>query len=317
MDEKKNNNSNIKNLLANIKNKFIFKRIFAHLEKNNLLKIIQYNKKFQNKLNIELNNYKINFLKIEIEIIPKRKKFGEFINISKNNKSYYHIYFNDGKEEIKRNKIYKADKVTKIRIIIDYEVKTIESLFSGCHCVKKINFIKFNRKDFTNMNRLFSGCSSLEELNLSNFNTDNVKIMSFMFNKCSSLKELNLSKFNTKNVRDMSHMFHGCRSIKKLNISNFVTSNVTNMYAMFELCSSLKELNLSSFNTDRVKDMSYMFACCESLKKLNLSNFNNNNSPTIFEIFSDCPLKDLNCSNMLIINQYLVQINFNIYSVSK
>ena len=55
----------------------------------------------------------------------------QFINIS-NNGSNYHIYYNDDKEEIKREKreyLLEFDDITKIRVIIDNEVKSLSHLF--------------------------------------------------------------------------------------------------------------------------------------------------------------------------------------------
>ena len=41
---------------------------------------------------------------IEIEIISNKNKLGHFINIHyKENKKYFHIYFDDNTEEVKRN----------------------------------------------------------------------------------------------------------------------------------------------------------------------------------------------------------------------
>ena len=126
---------------------------------------------------------------IEIEIIPNINKYGKFINYYIN--KFFHIYFNDNKEEIK-NKYYieKEDKVTKIKIIIDYQVKSFKELFERCKCIKSINFKKFYRNNITNMSWMFFGCSSLKELNLSNFNTSNVTDMNHMFSGCSSLNSI-------------------------------------------------------------------------------------------------------------------------------
>ena len=59
------------------------------------------------------------------------------------NDKYYHIYFNDNKEEIKRNYLNENDNVTKLKIIIDYQVKSFDSLFSNCECIEYICFKKF------------------------------------------------------------------------------------------------------------------------------------------------------------------------------
>ena len=83
-----------------------------------------------------------------MEIIPKKGEYDKFINVNKKDKSYYHIYFNDNKEEIKNKyKINKKDKLTKIKIIIDYQVKSFKELFSWCECIKSINLKKFYRNN--------------------------------------------------------------------------------------------------------------------------------------------------------------------------
>ena len=94
---------------------------------------------------------------------------------------YCHIYFNGNKEEAKRNYLKQGDKVTKIKVIIEYEIKSLSGLFDKCKSVTKISFIKFNRKDINDMRYMFSGCASLEEINFINFHTDNVINMSYMF----------------------------------------------------------------------------------------------------------------------------------------
>ena len=182
------------------------------------LKLLNIIKRYKIDANLDANDYK-EFSKayssIEIEIMPTKGKYGRFININENDKLYYHIYFNDNKEEIKNKyKIDEEDKITKIKIIIDYQVKSFKELFSGCECVESINFKKFYRNNITDMSYMFAGCSSLKELNLNNFNTDNVTNMSFMFDGCSSLKELNLNNFNTNSVTDMKSMFFECSSLK-------------------------------------------------------------------------------------------------------
>ena len=156
-----------------------------------LLKIVKYNKNMQKRMNLNINDYiehSIKYSSFEIEIIPGN--YGKFINIKeKENEKYFHIYFDNNKEETKRNYIDKNDKVKKIRIIIDYQIKSFASLFEYCYYVESINFKKFYRKNnIYDMNSMFSNCESLKELNLSNFNTDNVTNMSYMFSECKFLK---------------------------------------------------------------------------------------------------------------------------------
>ena len=159
----------MKNMFENLKSRYILQKLFNNLGRKKLLDVIKYNKTLKRRINININDYK-EYPLIEIEIIPKIDEYGKFININKEDEEYYHIYFNDNKEEIKRNQINIGEKARKIKIIIDSEIKSFSYLFSGCKCIESINFKKFFRKNITNMSCMFCGCSSLKELNLNNFN---------------------------------------------------------------------------------------------------------------------------------------------------
>ena len=88
---------------------------------------------------------------IEIEIIPIKNKFGKFIDIIDIDKKYFHIYFNNNKEEIKTTNLTEKDKVSIINIIIDHQIKSFLGLFSACECIESINFKKYYRNNITDM----------------------------------------------------------------------------------------------------------------------------------------------------------------------
>ena len=119
-EKNKSNKIKTKDSLENIKSKYIIKKIFNYLPKNKSLDIIKYNKKIQKRIDININDYE-NYSKIEIEIKPEYNINSRFININKGEEKYYHIFFNDNKEEIKRNYLNENEQVTRINIIIDYE----------------------------------------------------------------------------------------------------------------------------------------------------------------------------------------------------
>ena len=254
-----------KEIFKSLKSDYFLKKLFDFLTKRKFLNIIKYNGNIKNRINVNINNY-IEYLEIyspiEIDIKPANNKYGTFINIKKEEEMYYHIYFNDNKEEIKRNYLKDDEQIRTIKIIIDHQVESFEGLFKYCECIEYIYFKKFYRNNINNMASLFSDCLSLKNLDMSNFNTNNVKDMSSMFYGCSSLKELNVSNFNTNNVINMLNMFSHCSSLKELDISNFNTNNVTNMKYMFCGCSSLKGLDLSDFSANNVTDMEFMFDRC-------------------------------------------------------
>ena len=208
-----------KDLFKNLKNDYFLQKLFNILFKKKSLDIIKYNKKIKDRINISIKDYKEYseiYSSIEIELKPVINKYGQFININKENDIFYHIYFNNNKEETKRNYLKEDENVEELKIIIGYQIKSFEGLFGDCKCIERIYFKKFYRNNITNMNRMFNACLSLKTLNLSNFNTNNVIDMGCMFFGCSSLKELNLSDFNTNNVTDMTYMFSGCSSLKEL-----------------------------------------------------------------------------------------------------
>ena len=255
-----NENNPKLNLFENIKSDYILKHIFQNLHEKFLLLIIKYNKDLQKRLGIGKNDYE-DYQKIEIEIIPAKNKSGKFVNIDNNDDEiYYHIYLNGDKKESKSRYINKEDKINKIILIIDYEIKSLKKLFFECRCIEKINFLKCNRKDILDMEDMFYNCKSLKEINFNNnFNTDNVINMAGLFHGCSSLEKLNLNSFDTSNVGDIYQMFKGCSSLKELNLSNFRTNNVTDMSYMFYECSKLEELYVNNFYTNSLTGVRCMF----------------------------------------------------------
>ena len=212
------------NKLRKLKSDYFIQKFFGYMLKRKLLETVRYNKSIQKRINININHYKAYFetkTSIELDIIPMKGKYGKFININEEDKQYFHIYFNDNKKkEIENTSLYKDDNVSKISIIIDYQIKSFSKLFFYCKCIEFIEFKKFCRNNVTDMSDMFRGCSSLERLNLNNFNTNDVTDMRYKFDGCSSLKELNLNNFNTNNVAYMYGMFGGCLDELKLKIKS-------------------------------------------------------------------------------------------------
>ena len=261
-------------VLENLKSDYFLGIIFDYTKKNKFLEIIKYNKKLQRRLKLSLDDYK-EFSELYTPIVIELKlndiddlytDSNYFININENEEEEnYHIYFDNSNEEIKRKYLNKNDKVKKIKIIIDYEVMSLRSLFAFCNSINTITFKKFYRNNITDMSDMFYFSSSIKEINFLSFNSTNVTDMCNMFKACESLIKLDLSNFNTENVTDMISIFNGCSSLEKLNISSFNTSNLYRMSNMFFGCSSLKKLDISDFNTDKVTDMKEMFSRCSSL----------------------------------------------------
>ena len=108
-------NSTTKNFLLSIKGKNVIKKTFSLIKKNQALKLIKYNKKLLQKLNIEIKDF-INIQQIIIELTPFNNAGGKFVNLLINEDNY-HIYFNDNREEKKQYSIDTFLNVKKIKIV--------------------------------------------------------------------------------------------------------------------------------------------------------------------------------------------------------
>ena len=284
-----------------IRSCFILQKIFKIPQKSIYLKLIKYNKKLMNRLNITIKDYKeINRIIIDVNLSQSFDERNYFINTKNTEKSFYHFYCE--KKEIKNNFITNTTKRKKISIIINKKINSLKALFKNCKNINEITFKKFNQGNILDMSEMFFGCDSLSKLDVEKMITHKVQDMSNMFDGCSLLTELNLQNFNTSNVNDMKYMFYRCSKLEKLDISNFNTSKVTNIRNMFNECSSLLELNLSNFLTSRIKDMTGAFCECKSLKKIiGINNFVTNNVKEMNYMFYGCSsLKSLSGMKFII-----------------
>ena len=105
-EQSKTINSN--NMLNNLKSDYFIRKLFEYMSKKKSLETIKYNKNIQKRMDININDYKDyseKYTSIELEIIPMKDKYGKYINFEEKDKEYYHIYFDDSKEEIKRYKL--------------------------------------------------------------------------------------------------------------------------------------------------------------------------------------------------------------------
>ena len=138
-----------KNKLRNLKSDYFIQKFFGYMTERKSLEIIRYNKSIQKRINININHYKAYYetkTSIELDIMPMKGEYFKFINIKEEDKKYFHIYFNDNKKkEIENISLNKDDNVSKISIIIDYQIKSFSKLFFYCQSVESIEFKKFYR----------------------------------------------------------------------------------------------------------------------------------------------------------------------------
>ena len=94
------------NQLKNLKSDYFIHKFFGYMTERKYLKIIRYNKSIQKRIDININHYKV---------------YSE---------KYLHVSFNDNKKkDIERTSSHKYDNISKISIIIDYQIKSFSELF--------------------------------------------------------------------------------------------------------------------------------------------------------------------------------------------
>ena len=88
--------------LRNLKSDYFIQKFFGYMIERKYLETIRYNKSIQKRINVNINHYKAyaeKYSSIELDIIPKKGEYGQFININEEDKKYFHIYFNDNKKK--------------------------------------------------------------------------------------------------------------------------------------------------------------------------------------------------------------------------
>ena len=249
----------LNNLFHKISSINIFKKIFNILEKGKTYEIIRYNKNFQSKLKITVNDYKeLSQLisPIILEIKPAENKYGKLFN-NNENEAYFHMYFDNDEEEKEGNELTEEDKVSKIKLVIDHQVESFNKLFEDVKCVESIKFLKFTRININDMRSMFWQCSSLKEIDIEKFVTNNVTNMSWMFYRCSQLKKINISNFNLDNVTNMTGMFWGCSSLEEIILPEFKDDdNDIKKRCMFSECSEDLKLKVKE-QTKKIGDEAF------------------------------------------------------------
>ena len=284
-------------MLDNIKSNYILRIIIKnHLNRKSYLSLFKKSNKYKKKLEINLKDYETYFYITKIELFPipyQELELGKkyYFMKTKENIEFYNIYFTDnGANRITRKYITKDDKVNKINIEFNENIKAINGLFYDCNILKEIKFTKFNRNDFTDLSNMFYGCERLSSLDITKLKTPYVTDMKWMFALCKSLTELNIINFDTSNVNDMTSLFSGCIHLQKLNY-NFNTKKVESMRGMFFRCMSMKKINISKFDTNNLLHCQEMFYECISLQDIDIRNFRNFGSIKIDKMFGCCSEK--------------------------
>jgi len=251
-------------------------------EINKVINEVQDDKKIINIINLHSNLFsnEENIMKYEIKNKAQKVKiFGEaFI---KNNSDKCKIVCNQKEYDLMEYfnvKKHKIDKVLKLELKVNSNIKDMSYMFEGCTSL--ISFSSnLNTSEVTNMSYMFKDCLSLTNLSgISNWKTNKVNDMKCMFYNCIQLANFpDISKWDTTKIEYMNGLFYNCSSLTSLpDISKWNTDNVYTMSSLFYNCLNLNEIpDISKWNMSSVSNICYMFFNCVSLEELpDISNWN-------------------------------------------
>ena len=96
-NNKENESAKPNPITEKIKSDYFLQKLYDNMPKKKKLEIVKYNKRIQNRLNLNTKDYK-ECCEIEIEIIPAKGIYGKFININKStiftfSRYYFYFYF--------------------------------------------------------------------------------------------------------------------------------------------------------------------------------------------------------------------------------
>ena len=159
-------------------------------------------------------------------------------------------------------------------------------MFNQCYEITELDVRNFETEHVTSMQNTFSSTWKLTSLKMDpvKFDTSNVTNMKGMFDNMDSIEELDLSHFKTSKVTTFQQFLENAYSLRSVTFGpNFDTSSATNMKNMFSGCGQsgrntpdvaptiITELDISSFDTKKVTNMSGMFSCNPNLETIYVS----------------------------------------------
>lgn len=175
--------------------------------------------------------------------------------------------------------------------------KSCAGWFARMSDCTRIDMVKLDTSEATDLSSMFFNCESLESLDVSHMRTSNVESFYRMFGRLN-VEELDVSGFDTSSATSFRWMFEDCSNLEELDVSGFDTSKATTLCGMFGGCSALKSLDVSGFDTSNAEDLSWMFDDCYKLENLNGAESWDVSACSDFEnMFYNCGYLKLDCSD--------------------
>ena len=231
-----------------------------------------------------------------VQIIGENKFTDDFVKINKNKVSL--IINGEQVELCYKYKLQLGEN--KIKFVFKEEIKSYNSLFSGCTSLSDISVLKdWDVSKGTDFKYLFKGCKSLSNVSaLSNWDVSNGIYFSSLFEDCSSLSDISaLKNWNVSKGTNFISFFKGCSSLKDISaLKDWNMNKCISFIYLFKGCKSLEDISsLKNWNVSSGVNFSSLFHDCICLSDISsIKNWNVSSGTHFASMFNNCSsLKDI------------------------
>lgn len=117
------------------------------------------------------------------------------------------------------------------------------SWFNYCQNLTEIEGLEnLNTSNVIYMESMFSNCKSLKRIDVSHFSTENVRDFQDMFSWCSSLENIDVTNFTIRKNANLYFMFHSCSNLTEIKID--IPDYIEDLRGMFNSCRRLLSVTI-------------------------------------------------------------------------
>ena len=213
-------------MLTEIKSKYLLQGIFDYMKDKRKLKLIKYNKLFQNKLNINKEDYE------------------SYISLREFNIKYNLNFDNICIEEINLNLRHTGKEIFEYLNKIKF--KGLTKLYLSRNDIKNINLLE--RANFQELKELYLSGNEISDITiLGKVNLDNLEILDLNHNKISDITIL--EKAHLKNLKELYFSDNDISNINSLEKIDFEKLNKLNLsYNYISDINVFGKVNLKNLN---------------------------------------------------------------------
>lgn len=167
---------------------------------------------------------------------------------------------------------------------------TVEAMFQNCYMLETLDLPdNFITSKIITLNSTFSNCLKISRINTTGWDTQNVTTMASLFSGCRKLVDYgDVSNWNYNKCTTMTSMFANCNSITYLpDFSNKEFPAITTWASIFSYCSNVKgDIVMNNVSLPKATTLANAFQGLFEIDSLTTNNWNVPLVTTVTYIFS-------------------------------